>query len=592
MNNNIDNNLLKNALIDSESVASAIEESAKGTSKAIIKESLLEVMSKLIIESEEDTEDKNGEDEVKDTFSTDVEPDESGEDSDEFDGEGDDTEDNSEYDDFEDSEADSDEDAQDESNDEEWGEFDKYKVGDREYDFRSANEADLTSVYSILKNDDNIEVRENGDNVYEVNNGETEFIIIPTDSDTSVEVSREETSGDFEPTDMEGLFDSITKSLMGGGTPFGIGACDGGDCCDGDGCVEIELDGEDEARPNDTAEDDVEDIEDDDNKVKESKIMSRNTIYEVALNEDNLGYGMKQTKGAFTTPTDSSWDNGDTEEWDDGVPHGENKPNLKKGATPFKEGRNRRGVKLSESIYGDFANTDVWDELPSDGGSTAGQKEVTPFEDGIGGPLKEEDEMDFDMMDEEDDLMMDEATNVGGAVQQHTTSKSHIPNNRKDSGYIPYGSRNISTAEDTEATPTTKGIATEAVIRKTNKILKENKALKQALKKFEGSLNEAAVLNVNLKNALRLVTENTTSASEKKAIVEQFSGVKSVNESKMLYNNIKRTLSGAKAKNINEAKAQQPIAVKPAPATEKVIYKSNDLNESLDLMARMNKVVL
>ena len=60
----------------------------------------------------------------------------------------------------------------------------------------------------------------------------------------------------------------------------------------------------------------------------------------------------------------------------------------------------------------------------------------------------------------------------------------------------------------------------------------------------------------------------------------------------MLYNAIKRTLNGGATKNgINESIAK-PIAVKPSTANEKVIYKSKDLNESLDLMSRMNKVKL
>lgn len=545
--NNIDNNLLKDSLLNLNNVSAMIKESVAGASKELINESIKEMMSKLIIESDSDSEDCDDEEEVKDTFSDTDEPAEDTEDDDESG--------------FDNGTSDeSDEESEDEVEGE-WGEFDKYRVGEREYDFRSADEADLQGVYSILRNDDNIEVRQDGEDVYKVDNGETEFIVIPTGPSNACE--------DGECYDDE---------------------CEDGECGpkdfedDEESVFTVEL-GDNEAEPNDTAEDDVEDDDmeslndETENKIQESKIM-RNTIFEIALNEDdNLGYGMKQTKPAFTTPTDSSWDGGDTDEWDDGVPHGENRPDVEKKATPFessvKENRRRFGRRINEDVYGDFDNTEVWDELPEDEGPNApDEEEVTPFTDGIGGPLKE------------NSTLVKQPYRIGlapeNAVDRRKVAqraprqaKAKVPAKTSPEGY----------ADDE---------LKESIIRRTNKIMNENKALRSALNKFEKNLNEASVANVNLQNIVRLVTENTTSASEKKSIREKFAKVKTVAESNMLYNTIKESINKANTKGLNEAVAKkaQPISAKPAPTAEKVIYKSNDLKESLDLMSRMNKVML
>lgn len=546
--NNIDNKLLKDSLLDLNSVSAMIKESVAGASKELVNESIKEMMSKLI------TEDDDDEEEVKDTFSDTDEPAEDTEDDEE-----------SGFDDG--ASEESDEESEDEAEGE-WGEFDKYKIGEREYDFRSADEADLQGVYSILRNDDNIEVRQDGDDVFKVDNGETEFIIIPNGP-----------SENSENDEFSGYEDS--EYALG---PEEIEDDEFDDEFDEEPEFAVEFSEDIFADPTNADEesddDDIDTLDDAENNIKESKIM-RNTIFEIALNESDLDYGMRQKENALETATDTpKAGNSDVEEWDD-IPHGDNRPNLNPKATPFEsavkaECRRRYGRRINEDAYADFDDTEIWDTLPEDEGPNApDEEEVTPFTDGIGGPL------------EENTTMVKQPYKINLA-----------PENAVDRRPIAQRAPRIAKAKVPVKTSPEGGEEIDemkkSIIRRTNKIMNENKALRSALNKFEKNLNEASVANVNLQNIVRLVTENTTSASEKKSIRAKFAKVKTVAESNMLYNTIKESLNKANTKGLNEAvsKKAQTISAKPTPTVEKVIYKSNDLKESLDLMSRMNKVML
>jgi hypothetical protein len=83
-----------------------------------------------------------------------------------------------------------------------------------------------------------------------------------------------------------------------------------------------------------------------------------------------------------------------------------------------------------------------------------------------------------------------------------------------------------------------------------NKVVSENEELKgeynklvDALKQFRTKLNEVAVFNSNLTYAVRLFTENTTTKEEKVDIIKRFDEAKSLKESKMIYNNLKKEVS-------------------------------------------------
>ncbi len=259
--------------------------------------------------------------------------------------------------------------------------------------------------------------------------------------------------------------------------------------------------------------------------------MNESIIFEVALNEynSNVGYTDNyQKKDVMTTPSTKE-PGKNVNDWDAGVPKSKSKPWGSKGSNaPFEK--------------------------------TVKEEEVT------------------------DEQTVEEATNVGGFVQQNSTSKSHIPssNGRK--------ARNSSVAGvKTKGTEQPRYTANESkMMQKVEKILKENKELKDALNKFKNVLQEAAVVNVNLGQIIKLISENSTTKAEKQEIIERFgSEAKTVEQSKQLYESISKELKKNNTMNISEEKQFTTNSSKMINETQ--IYKSKDLLDSLDLMHRLCK---
>ena len=101
-------------------------------------------------------------------------------------------------------------------------------------------------------------------------------------------------------------------------------------------------------------------------------------------------------------------------------------------------------------------------------------------------------------------------------------------------------------------------------------------------------MQEAAVLNVNLAQIVKLLSENTTNASEKKSIVERFNDVKTIKESKTLYDTIKRELNN---KGNASVMLEQQISANGSNAlNETTMYQNTETNPSLDLMNRLDNL--
>ena len=82
--------------------------------------------------------------------------------------------------------------------------------------------------------------------------------------------------------------------------------------------------------------------------------------------------------------------------------------------------------------------------------------------------------------------------------------------------------------------------------------------------------------------------ENSTSASEKKSILERFNNVKTIKESKDLYNTIKGELNEAKK---SEVVLERQLSAAPGKTlNETTIYHSKQDNPALDLMKRMDNL--
>lgn len=133
----------------------------------------------------------------------------------------------------------------------------------------------------------------------------------------------------------------------------------------------------------------------------------------------------------------------------------------------------------------------------------------------------------------------------------------------------------------------------EAIKRKANEVFLENKQLKEVAVKIKDKLEESYLMNYNLGKIVKIITENSTTRDEKIDIVNRFSDVKSIEESKRLYETIKKELSTHKSTNtvestlngnINESRQWKPSVV------ETSMYRSEDLQETLDLMERMDRL--
>ena len=186
--------------------------------------------------------------------------------------------------------------------------------------------------------------------------------------------------------------------------------------------------------------------------------------------------------------------------------------------------------------------------------------------------------------EEGEEVVVDEATNVGGFVQQNSTSKSHVPNSngRKARNSSVGGVKTKGTADPRYSTNESKMMA------KVEKILKENEELKSALGKFKSVLQEAAVTNVNLGQIIKLISENSTTKDEKKEIIARFgTEAKTIEQSKSLYESISRELKKNNKMSIDEDK--QFTANSSKMINETQIYQSKDLLDSLDLMYRLCK---
>ena len=198
-----------------------------------------------------------------------------------------------------------------------------------------------------------------------------------------------------------------------------------------------------------------------------------------------------------------------------------------------------------------------------------------------GDPFKKTEKVEGSVNEEESPIVdgteepVEEATNVGGAVQQRTSSKSHIPTGRKEHG--PNVKRHVSA-----------GANYDEVVAENKNLKEQVKKLSEAIVAIKNNLNEAYLTNKNISNITKLFLENSTSQSEKHEIVNRFSKVKSVKESQALFESINSVLKkNNKSININE---NSMTTVNDSKAiNENKSYKSDDLIKTIDLINRVMK---
>jgi hypothetical protein len=424
----------------------------------------------------------------------------------------------------------------------------KYRVGDNTYDLTGENDQEaVVKVYKLLNNDDNIIVKQDGENLRLIDNeADTEYVI------------------DFGSDDSENQYDEEdvpTESQLNEEEDFDVAGFPEDE--DDEPDYDFDLSQDDEFNPDteydidmyndkhddlfddypvdeypevsdewyDLQDDSEELFGSDKNNINENRNSrkpmknKKDVIFEIDLGYTDNYQDKDPIAGLSNTEPSKSG-----KSWHKGVPTGTEKPwagNSKSKGTPFEK-----------------------------------TKEVNEEEE-----LAPDTEMSGDM---------EEATNVGGAVQQRSNSKSHIPNNRKEHG--PYNKRHVSTAEG----------GLEEIVAEMKAIKKQNKQLKESVKSLLSNLKEAYVTNYNLGKITKLFVENVTTQDEKVDIVNRFaSEAKTAKQSDKLFETIQRELQKSHSDNGFTLNESSVTAKGTKQLNESLGYASNDLLKTKDLMNRI-----
>ena len=110
------------------------------------------------------------------------------------------------------------------------------------------------------------------------------------------------------------------------------------------------------------------------------------------------------------------------------------------------------------------------------------------------------------------------------------------------------------------------------------------------LGKFQSQLMEAAVTNVNLGGIIKLISENSTSKEEKKAIINRFTNeAHTITESQNLYARISEELKQKPAVKTDINEEKQYGNTKQEVINESKFYQDESLIDSLGLMHKICK---
>ena len=301
MSKNIRSKVVRESLLDYNTLANSLKENTESAVKALLSETVRDTYAKLL--SEDDDKDYE-EGEVEDTSSditndaesSDVVDDGQADADAGMDAEGGEAEGGELEGGEEPIEGDPvDDGAVEGEGGDEWAEFDKYKVSDDEYDFTNAEDEEIVKVYKLMKNDDQILVHKDDNGNVNIQDNETgaEYLINLGDNDEATGVAA------TEPNDDEVITD-------------------------------------------DSAEDDFENNMDDMNESTER-------MFELVLEYDsNVGYTDNYQKKDVMTNPGMSEPGKNVNDWDAGVPKGDSKPwsgypsKKNKADKPFNAGKGKQ----------------------------------------------------------------------------------------------------------------------------------------------------------------------------------------------------------------------------------------------------------
>lgn len=187
MDKKIRSKVVRESLLDYETLANSLKENTRDAIKSMLDETVRQEYAKLLTEGE-DYEEEEVEDTDDDTIVDDAAVSEVDNASEEgMEPASDDAEvdvDVEETPSEDATEVEVSSEGEDENGDE-WAEFDKYKVSDGEYDFSNAEDEDIVKVYKLMKDDDQILVNKNDDGKLNIQDKQTgaEYLIDMNDSD-------------------------------------------------------------------------------------------------------------------------------------------------------------------------------------------------------------------------------------------------------------------------------------------------------------------------------------------------------------------------------------------------------------------------
>ena len=301
MSKNIRSKVVRESLLDYNTLANSLKENTESAVKALLGEAVRDTYAKLL--SEDDDKDYE-EGEVEDTSSditNDAESSDVVDDSQAVADAGTDAEGGkAEGGELEGGEEPIDGDPVDDGavegeGGDEWAEFDKYKVSDDEYDFTNAEDEEIVKVYKLMKNDDQI--------------------LVHKDDNGNVNIQDNETGAEY------------LINLGDNGEATGVAATEPND---------------DEVITDDSAEDDFENNMDDMNESTER-------MFELVLEYDsNVGYTDNYQKKDVMTNPGMSEPGKNVNDWDAGVPKGDSKPwsgypsKKNKADKPFNAGKGKQ----------------------------------------------------------------------------------------------------------------------------------------------------------------------------------------------------------------------------------------------------------
>ena len=450
--------------------------------------------------------------------------------------------------------------------DEGWDEFSDYKVGDDTYDLTGENDYEnVVKIYKLLSDEDEVVVKKDGDKIQlKDNQAGTEYVIdLAGEGEEPKAASTEEPmSGEEEPSGLneEEGFDiaGFPGDVEGDDEDFG-GLSDGiGEFDDDEFHDDIDDLGDDEFDDDEFEDDDI-DFEDDglgDDSFASDELGMNNDLYE----NKRMKKPMKESKQVLFEV-----DLGYTDNYQD--------------KDPIKGLSNNEPSKSGKSWH---KGVPTGTEKPWAGSS---QDKSDPFGDKT---VDEEEEKCCPKCGKcgkecTCEKEVDEATNVGGFVQQNTTVGSHIPNS---DGRKARSQRSASQGVEVTGTPDPryKGVNESKELKA---IKAENRELKKAVVELRKHLNEAYITNVNLGKITKLFLENTTSKAEKVDIVNRFANeAKTVKQSETLYESINRELKKTNTNNVDLNNASV-TANGTKELNENKVYKSDEVLKTIDFMNRV-----